>query len=616
MGRINFTVGNKLMYNTNVVIIKRILSAETVYVEDIINNTFHSVNIKELRVIDAGINDEIKIDYLSSAQFDLALEKYKIIEPLIKKNSKKISVRSIADQHKISPATIYRWIHTFTKSNVVSSLAQVKKRGGIGKSRLSIEIENIINDSIDQLYLTPSKYSITKVLRDIKFKCIEKNLKVPSTNSVRRRLAKIDNAVKEAARNGKKKSDEKYTPIKSPFIGGNFPLDTVQIDHCTLDIILVDELTRKPFKRPILTLALDVFSRMVVGFYLSFDPPGELGTGLCIGNSLLTKDDLLEKYKIEGTWPCWGIMKTIHFDNAREFRGNTIIKATQNYGITIEYRPLKTPHIGGHIESFFKTLSKELHNLPGTTFSNSNDRGEYDSVKKAAMTISELEQWILEYIVNIYHKTIHSSIKMSPLQKYNEGITDKEFGIGIQPKIDDERTLRMNFLPYEERTVQRYGVLIDHIYYYSEILNKYINRIDENNNKRKFIFRKDPRDISMLYFFDPELNEYFDIPYRNILNPPMSRWEYKECIVDLRKQNAIIDEESIMIARKKHIKLEEESIRRTKKKRLKPKSRLSDKRNENFMDIYINKTAIKDEVILNIPKDIKPFNNIDYGKFE
>lgn len=616
MGRINFAVGSKLIYKSNIVIIKRILSAETVYVEDILANTFHSVNIKDLKSIDINICDDIKIDFLTSEQYDLALFKYRIIEPLIKKNRKSISVVNIAKQHNISRATIYRWLETFNKSNVVSSLAQVKKKGGIGKSRLPVELDNIINNSIDKLYLNPSKYSITKVLRDINFTCIENNFKVPCESTVRRRLSKIDTAVKEAARNGKKKSDEKYSPIKSPFIGGNFPLDTVQIDHCTLDIILVDNVRRKPFKRPILTLALDVFSRMVIGFYLSFDPPGGLGTGLCIGNSIVTKDSLLEKYKIEGTWPCWGFMKTIHFDNAKEFRGNMILKATQNYGISIEYRPLKTPHIGGHIESFFKTLSKELHNLPGTTFSNANERGEYNSIRHAAMTISELEHWILEYVVNIYHKKIHSTIKMSPLQKYNEGIADNEFGIGILPKINDERTLRMNFLPYQVRTVQRYGVLIDHIHYYSEILNKYINRLDENNNKKKFVFRKDPRDISILYFFDPELNEYFDIPYRNILNPPMSRWEYKECIVDLRKQNAIIDEESIMIARKKHIQLEEESIRRTRKKRLKPKSRLSDKRNENFMDIYKNKTVIKDEAILYVPKDIKPFNHIDYGKFE
>lgn len=615
MDTIGFSVGSKFKYESNIVVIKRVLSADTVYVEDLLANICHTVNVSNLEPLTCNSND-IKIDSLSSSQFDLALERYKIIEPLITGDRKLISVKSIAIQHQISPATLYRWLEKFNQSKVVSSLAKVKISGGKGVSRLPAQTDYIINNSIDKLYLNSSKYSITKVLRDVKFKCIENNLKVPCESSVRSRINKIDNAIIETARNGRKKSDEKYSPIKSSFLGGNFPLDTVQIDHCYLDIILVDEIKRKPFKRPILTLALDVYSRMVVGFYLSFDPPGELGTGICIGNSILTKEKLLQKYNIEGTWPCWGIMKTVHFDNAKEFRGNMILKATQNYGISIEYRPLRTPHIGGHIESFFKTLSKELHNLSGTTFSNHKQKGDYDSERRSSMTISELEEWLLEYIVNIYHKTIHSSLKMSPLQKYNEGITHKEFGIGILPKVEDERTLRMHFLPYEERTIQRYGVLIDHIYYYDEVLNKYINRIDENNNKRKFPFRKDPRDISIIYFLDPELEEYFEIPYRNILNPPMSRWEYKECIIDLNKQNAIIDEEGIMEARRRHMKLEEQSIISTKNKRIKSKSRLSDKRNENFTDIYKRKTTKENPTILNVPKDIKPFNNIDYGKFE
>ena len=46
------------------------------------------------------------------------------------------------------------------------------------------------------------------------------------------------------------------------------PLEIVQIDHTKADIFVVDEKSRKPIGRPWLTLAMDVFSRMVTGFYL------------------------------------------------------------------------------------------------------------------------------------------------------------------------------------------------------------------------------------------------------------------------------------------------------------------------------------------------------------
>src|SRR5215469_17496310 len=47
------------------------------------------------------------------------------------------------------------------------------------------------------------------------------------------------------------------------------PLEVVQIDHTEIDIIVVDELTRTPLPgRPWLTLAIDVFSRVVTGLHV------------------------------------------------------------------------------------------------------------------------------------------------------------------------------------------------------------------------------------------------------------------------------------------------------------------------------------------------------------
>ena len=44
------------------------------------------------------------------------------------------------------------------------------------------------------------------------------------------------------------------------------PLAVVQIDHTRVDVVVVDEETRSRSDRPWLTLAMDVFSRMVTGF--------------------------------------------------------------------------------------------------------------------------------------------------------------------------------------------------------------------------------------------------------------------------------------------------------------------------------------------------------------
>ena len=47
----------------------------------------------------------------------------------------------------------------------------------------------------------------------------------------------------------------------------------MQIVHTLVDVIVVDRASRQPLQRPWLTLAIDVASRMVAGFYLTLEPP-------------------------------------------------------------------------------------------------------------------------------------------------------------------------------------------------------------------------------------------------------------------------------------------------------------------------------------------------------
>ena len=52
--------------------------------------------------------------------------------------------------------------------------------------------------------------------------------------------------------------------------------------------------------------------------------------------------------------------------------------------------------------------------MAGTTFSNIKEKDNYESVDKASVTFDELEEWLLNLIVNIYHKRIHRGIEMRP----------------------------------------------------------------------------------------------------------------------------------------------------------------------------------------------------------
>ncbi|MDZ5792851.1 integrase, partial [Stenotrophomonas maltophilia] len=78
------------------------------------------------------------------------------------------------------------------------------------------------------------------------------------------------------------------------------PLEVVQIDHAVVDLMVVSPLTRQVIGRPWITLAIDVFTRCVVGYYMSFDPPDQTSVALTLEHSCLPKERWLESIGLDG----------------------------------------------------------------------------------------------------------------------------------------------------------------------------------------------------------------------------------------------------------------------------------------------------------------------------
>ncbi len=609
MSKFYISIGEKVIYNNQKSIITRIVDLDTVTIEEVESHTIRTVKIYELKPFkDFKIKDlTYEIGTLSDEKWEIAQKRYDIIKPILDVRKKKKLIDQISTESGISVPTIYRWIKVYNETGLVSSLVGKPRTGGKGKSRLSNKVNRIINDTINQVYLNSSKKSINKTIRVIEQKCFDQKLKAPHPNTIRQRITNLSEELKLRKRYGSSEAKYKFEPHKGHFPGADYPLSIVQIDHTVVDIILVDQQNRNPYKRPYLTLAIDVFSRMVVGFYLSFESPGAHGTGLCISHSILPKDLWMKKIGVDESWPCWGIMNTIHVDNAKEFRGEMLKKACMNYGINIEWRPPATPHWGGHVERLLGTFSKEIHDLPGTTFADINKRQNYDSKEKASFTLPEFEKWLTIYITKIYHNKIHSSIQMSPLQKFKEGVfgIDDTPGRGLPQRINDERRLRLDFMPFFERSIQQYGIVIDHIYYYDEVLRRFVNSTI-GKEKRKFVFRRDPRDISVVYFYDPEIKDYFEVPYRNAALPAISIWEYRDVLRKLKKNKVQLNEEKIFETYRELDRLEQKVVRETKKYRKLPDNIKKETKKDIFEDDF---QEIPDQ-------DITPFEDLDDAAFE
>ena len=246
-------------------------------------------------------------------------------------------------------------------------------------------------------------------------------------------------------------------------------------------------------------------------------------------------------------------MGIVHVDNAKEFKGSVLQRACDDHGVDLQWRPVKLPHFGGTIERLMGTMANEIRKLPGTTFSNITQRKGYDSEANAALTLPEFEKYLADFIVNVYHQRLHSQLGTSPLKKWECGVMgdDESPGTGIMPVPTDPLRIRLDFMPYYERSVQQYGVQIDGITYYASVIDPYVNAPDPNNPKAKriFLIRRDPRDISKVYFLDPADNRYVELPYRNIGHPAMSAWELKAVQQTLKaKGKSEINEHTIFEA--------------------------------------------------------------------
>ena len=291
------------------------------------------------------------------------------------------------------------------------------------------------------------------------------------------------------------------------------PLALVQIDHTLADVIVVAEGSRLPIGRPWLTLAIDVATRMVAGFYLSLERPSALAVALVTGHAVLPKDRYLRGRGGDVAWPVHGIPDCVHLDNAKEFHSQALARGVQQYGIEVDYRPPAQPHWGGHIERLIGTMMGAVHLLPGTTSSNVIERGAYDAEASAVMTMAELETWLVHQIVGVYHHSLHRGIGKAPITAWTDAMAKLACPLRTAPNED---RFYLDFLPFRTRRIQRGGIALFNMSYSDRVISTFLSK-----PRQTFTVRYDPRDMSQVYLRDTD-GTYWPIPYSDRCLPAVT----------------------------------------------------------------------------------------------
>lgn len=468
-----------------------------------------------------------------------ALRRASVLRPLVqaylnRSGSLEGGIRDAVWELGVSRTTVWRWIRRLAEEGGRTSALVPRKRGRpTGTVIVPGDVEAIIEDHLTRYYLQRERPSLARVVTEIRSACLERGLQPPTRRTVQRRLDAMDAREVMKAREGAKAARQRFAPVTGKNRAER-PLDVVQIDHTPADVILVDSFERKAIGRPWVTLAIDIATRMVTGYHVSFEAPSRLSIALCLTRAVAPKAEFLADLECNVPWPAQGKPDGIHVDNGRDFRSLAFQSACAEWGINLVYRPPGSPHFGGHVERLIGTIMGAVHFLPGTTQSSVAAKGGYDSEANAAMTLREFDRWFALEICR-YNNSVHSSLGCTPVAKWEALAGEMSGDIPF-----DIEAFRVSFLPSEQRQVRRDGIHLFDLRYWSDALAGYIGR-----RNRKVVVRYDPRDLSAVWV-ELDGGRCVEARYRNLEIPPVSLWEYREAMQKARAMGKLGTNELVL----------------------------------------------------------------------
>jgi putative transposase len=403
------------------------------------------------------------------------------------------AVEEIAQELGVSRSTMYRLITAYRAKGTVSSVEP--RAQGRRKDTLVLDAkrEKLIASTIHEIYLKPERPTMTYLIEQVRARCAQQGLPLPDRRTIKARVDRIDRRT-VALKRKDAKGVKATKAVPGQYVTSR-PLEIVQIDHTEVDVFLVDETTRKTMdKRPWLTLAIDVFTRMVVGFHLSMDKPSRVSLGLCMLNAVYDKSAWLTEREIDASWPAAGLPEAVHADNGADFRSHAFAWACREEGIKLIFRPIGAPHYGGHIERLIGTMMGRVHFYPGSTFANPTARQGNKSGRFAALTFREFECALGWEIAGRYNEEIHSALLRPPIAVWRE----HEASLALRmPK--DRMAFWVSFLPDAHRTLRPDGIWLHDIPYWSNALSGQVGRA-----KGELLIKFDPRDVSRIFVQHPD----------------------------------------------------------------------------------------------------------------
>ncbi len=385
----------------------------------------------------------------------------------------------------VGASTLLRWHRKHDKGGI-NALADKRHQRGYRARRLSQDELLILSREVTKFV------SIERPTKEIIFKNVQRAfaeentrregenstlLTVPSRETVRLQINKIDPFVAMCGREGLSKAKAKFAPLRQG-LQVTRPLERVEIDEYRIDLSTfmatsgaLDYFPEGALSSLGLTggkdrwwvsAAICCATKCLVGMCMTRSPSSQSAIKTI---EMITRDKGVWSDAVGAlsSWNQSGGIGLIVADNGSAFTAAKTKTVMKDLGTAYMNPPKGPSELRGTIERVFGTMARDLlPRLTGRTFSDVVEKGDYDSQGRTALSVEDVCEALIRWVVDIYHRTPHRGLSgRTPAEAWDE-LTEK-YGVTPPP---DLRTRRLVFGTELKRKVGKHGIRVLNINYH------------------------------------------------------------------------------------------------------------------------------------------------------
>lgn len=385
----------------------------------------------------------------------------------------------------ISPRTLRNWVKKLENAGMrATALRSGYRRCG---DRVTVRLDPAIKRLIGEfalLYASENRPTIRAVYSRLlaALDAINKEraeigmplLQAPSYDRLRAEIRSMPEFDVYAGRRGLPAAMKRFLMVANgPDV--ERPLQRVEMDEWRIDLMTIlqdakvleglssEQQREIRSRRYWVCVAVDVASRVILGMKLAAGVSAELAIET-LEMVVSPKRRYADAVGAGSSWDHHGSPECIVHDQGPAFMSGAFRRTVIDLGCDPDAPPAGLAWLRGTIERVFRTMgSQALAPFTGRTFGSIDEKGDYKPEERASLTVEELCQALVRWVVDVYHNRAHAGLGgETPANAWSRLVT--KFGVIPAP---DRHVRRAIFGTDLTRAVTPRGVRCLGLYYNS-----------------------------------------------------------------------------------------------------------------------------------------------------